>query len=443
MKLGKILAEGIINEGKEIIGVFGGSFKPPTSGHFSVLKKVIEENPHINKFIVYVGSGTRDNVSQADSVSIWNLYKEYLDSNIEIIPVTSPVRSVYDLSKNNPDKNIKWFLGSREDREQDIADFNKRTSHSDKYDNLEVINIIIPQSSIPMSGTNARKALKQSKEEFFNYLPQELSSEDKEEVYSILSNNITENKIKEATFFGRLGLKWDKFLDALKNEKKETQEAFDLLLKSSKGEIELSPEQKKQIGEQLKSTFKSIGFISLIALPGGTIFFLLLKFLKLNKFVTPNSFQIKEAKQVSKKYLDEVFESELIGENQIPKFTGDFKKYLSYINKLADYVCKDLQIEKPEIVLINGTKYTQENKSFGGYMPGEKKIITVIKGRNLRDSCVTLAHEIRHFWQDQQGLIKPGDGKDGDDIENDAQSYAGMILRKFGRENPEIFLLSN
>jgi len=143
------------------------------------------------------------------------------------------------------------------------------------------------------------------------------------------------------------------------------------------------------------------------------------------------------------KYYDKLEKIETNESLNPSKFTSDFKKYISYINELVNYVCEDLQIERPEIKIINNTNYTQENHSFGGYQPGQNKIFLVIKGRNLRDCCVTLAHEIRHFWQDQQGLIKPGDGKDGDDIENDAQSYAGMILRKFGRENPEIFTLFN
>jgi len=143
------------------------------------------------------------------------------------------------------------------------------------------------------------------------------------------------------------------------------------------------------------------------------------------------------------KYYDKLEKVETNESLNPSKFTSDFKKYISYINELVNYVCEDLQIERPEIKIINSTNYTQENHSFGGYQPGQNKIYLVIKGRNLRDCCVTLAHEIRHFWQDRQGLIKPGDGKDGDNIENDAQSYAGMILRKFGRENPEIFTLFN
>jgi len=128
--------------------------------------------------------------------------------------------------------------------------------------------------------------------------------------------------------------------------------------------------------------------------------------------------------------------NDFIKENKNKKF----KKHILYINKLVEYVCKDLKIEKPKIIIKN-KDYAQENKSFGGYNPENNEIYIVIEGRNLRDSCVTLVHELRHCWQNKNNMIKPGDGKDGDPIENDAQSYAGMIMRKFGRENPEIFNL--
>jgi len=119
----------------------------------------------------------------------------------------------------------------------------------------------------------------------------------------------------------------------------------------------------------------------------------------------------------------------------------NYKKILLYIDKILNYCCEDLQIKRPKVIIINNDKYTQENHSFGGYMPGMNEIYLVINNRNLRDICVTLSHECFHSFQDKNNLLKPGDGKDGDNIENDANAYAGKTMRKFGRENPEIFKL--
>jgi len=126
-----------------------------------------------------------------------------------------------------------------------------------------------------------------------------------------------------------------------------------------------------------------------------------------------------------------------------PKFTSDFKKYISHINELVNYVCEDLQIERPEIKIINSTNYTQENHSFGGYQPGQNKIFLVIKDRNCSDVCRTLTHELKHAQQDQQGVLTPESGKDGSEHENECNSYAGKVMREFNRKYPEILTLVN
>jgi len=107
------------------------------------------------------------------------------------------------------------------------------------------------------------------------------------------------------------------------------------------------------------------------------------------------------------------------------------------IQKLVTFACEQLQIEQPPIKLINSPTYTQEYKSFGSYTPGEKTIRVVVHNRNMADVLRTLAHELVHHMQNTNG--DELDGKDGSDTENEANAKAGVIMRKFGRENPEIF----
>ena len=107
------------------------------------------------------------------------------------------------------------------------------------------------------------------------------------------------------------------------------------------------------------------------------------------------------------------------------------------IQKLVTFACEQLQIEQPSIKLINSPAYSQEYKSFGGYMPSEQEIKVVVHNRNMADILRTLAHELVHHMQNSNG--DELDGTDGSDTENEANSIAGVIMRKFGRENPEIF----
>jgi predicted neutral ceramidase superfamily lipid hydrolase len=82
-----------------------------------------------------------------------------------------------------------------------------------------------------------------------------------------------------------------KFIDSIKNESKETKEAFNLVVRASKDEVELNKEQRKKIYDQLKDIFKTIGLTVLTLIPGASIIFLLIKFLKAEKYTLPSSFQ--------------------------------------------------------------------------------------------------------------------------------------------------------
>lgn len=84
------------------------------------------------------------------------------------------------------------------------------------------------------------------------------------------------------------------FIEKIGQETDETKEAYRLLVDSIQNGTELTPEQKEQIGEQLKDVLKTLGIVGITLLPGGSIFLILTKVLKLNKYVLPSSFQDKK-----------------------------------------------------------------------------------------------------------------------------------------------------
>ena len=91
-------------------------------------------------------------------------------------------------------------------------------------------------------------------------------------------------------FYKEIKSKVKNFFDAIKKEGKETKEAFDLVVKASKDEIELTEKQKNKIWTQLKDVFKTIGLTASSILPGGSLVFFLIKFLKAEKYTLPSSF---------------------------------------------------------------------------------------------------------------------------------------------------------
>ena len=96
--------------------------------------------------------------------------------------------------------------------------------------------------------------------------------------------------------------------------------------------------------------------------------------------------------------------------------------------------------EEPEKIEISyDPEEAAEMRSFGKHTPATGVIRVVATNRNLADVLRTLAHEIVHRKQMQDGKLYLGAGIDGSEIENEANSQAAIIMRKFGRDNPIIF----
>jgi hypothetical protein len=110
------------------------------------------------------------------------------------------------------------------------------------------------------------------------------------------------------------------------------------------------------------------------------------------------------------------------------------------LTKFVNWCQQALEIQQlPKIDYIDSPTFTRDNKSFGGYTPFDNSILLSIYNRNPADIMRTLAHELVHCKQNETGRLTSGDGETGSDIENEANAVAGIIMRMYGRSNPEIF----
>jgi hypothetical protein len=200
-QLTKFLVNELI-DGKSVTAIYGGGFKPPTKGHFDLVKTALKDFKDIDKFIIYVGGGVRDGIEQEQSMQVWDIYKELLPSKVQIEPSTTPIGDILRYAKNHPDEKVYFVLGYREGREDDLQDVISRTKGvEEKYPNIEVRVIKTPAGD--MSGTNARKALqKGDKEKFFTYLPTEIPANEKEDIYNILEPNVLKETPGKAAPYG-------------------------------------------------------------------------------------------------------------------------------------------------------------------------------------------------------------------------------------------------
>jgi phosphopantetheine adenylyltransferase len=183
----KSILQPLLEQDSKNIALIPGGFKPPTLGHFYLADEVAK-NPNIDKVIVLIGHKDRDGITKEESKQIWDIYKKYLPSNVEIqlSQNPSPITDVNSIIKNDPTNMYFPVVGIR--GEEDMGDLKRFDSLRGKYDNFEPIVVKSDEEGDRISGTNARLAVLNGEfESFQRYLPTELSNKDKDQIWSILT----------------------------------------------------------------------------------------------------------------------------------------------------------------------------------------------------------------------------------------------------------------
>lgn len=122
-------------------------------------------------------------------------------------------------------------------------------------------------------------------------------------------------------------------------------------------------------------------------------------------------------------------------DKSVENFSNEKIKYLKIF---IDFVCYQLELKEPcDVVLISDRK--KYNITTAGYSPNDNKTYVWIDGRHFIDICRSISHELKHQEQRELGLLTPESGEDGDRFENQANSFAGIIMRKFSKEYPQIY----
>lgn len=93
----------------------------------------------------------------------------------------------------------------------------------------------------------------------------------------------------------------------------------------------------------------------------------------------------------------------------------------------------------PNIRVGDDHQKAQDHRAMGYYSPKDNHIWVLRGDRIPADWYRTLAHELVHWRQREEG--KALDGADGSEIENEANSRAAVILREWGRRYDHIYVL--
>lgn len=151
----------------------------------------------------------------------------------------------------------------------------------------------------------------------------------------------------------------------------------------------------------------------------------------MNVFPSKNKVLGKRIFDTAKSYLREE-------KYELPGMTR--KEFNNILKDFVDYSSNLMGVEKPYVRYK--TDKGEGQPSFGGYAPQSKTLTVYTKNRHPMDILRTVAHEMVHHKQNEDGRLGKDiekEGATGSDIENEANLEAGKIMRWFGKANPHLF----
>ena len=438
--LGRYLVSLLLEQDQPTIALFPGKFKPPHKGHFSVVKQLLNKADQV---VVLISPKIHDGISPEESVAAWELYKDQLvdGDKVELrVSAVTPVRDVYDFVENNPELTVYAAYGKGEesryknlskypnakifdagnfgglnatDLRQAIRDGNEEEIKKFLPDGVEVADFLLamgkkakeepkpepqpePQPEIPPTAPIAERKYQNQDDMFADYvLSREADVEDTAQVF-----NIPIPDVRYAFTVGNMVILSDDMWDKLENKNHEDAD----------GEISGPP--------------------------------MILNYDKDRYYLTYGSRILADYKKLNKipKVLMGVLDLE--GPKPWPLKEGKLNESeTATIGEFVKYAIKNLGIQKPprNLTFSYDNAAAKEKRSFGYFDPNDNKIWVYCKNRNMADILRTLAHELVHRKQDEDGRINYESGKTGSEIENEANAKAGVLLRDFGKQHKEIY----
>ena len=119
-------------------------------------------------------------------------------------------------------------------------------------------------------------------------------------------------------------------------------------------------------------------------------------------------------------------------------FDKSSEQQMDLLDQFIRFACDFLKVGKPVIKLKFNRDGLVTTAAYGG-----NTVHIYAKDRALVDILRSIAHEMAHMKQDAEKKLQPQthekDNAAGSPIEDEANSKAGVMIRKFGEMHPEIY----
>lgn len=110
------------------------------------------------------------------------------------------------------------------------------------------------------------------------------------------------------------------------------------------------------------------------------------------------------------------------------------------VKEFGAFIVKKLSITKPFKIQLTGNR--EGMKTYAHYDPKAGIVKVCIKGRSKADILRSIAHEMVHHQQNQNGKLDPKTPIPdiGGEIEDEANAVAGQLIKEFSYAHKEFEL---
>lgn len=112
------------------------------------------------------------------------------------------------------------------------------------------------------------------------------------------------------------------------------------------------------------------------------------------------------------------------------------------LKDFVNFCATALKLEQiPAIKLRRDPEWSVRNRTFGRYRDDQHMLEVAWGNRHIMDVLRTVAHELTHTRQHERDgdRMGPDAGETGSPYENEANARAGVLMRDYGRQHPELF----
>jgi hypothetical protein len=118
-------------------------------------------------------------------------------------------------------------------------------------------------------------------------------------------------------------------------------------------------------------------------------------------------------------------------------FLNDDKK--DKLNRFVKFVKDQLELDTVPVISIQNHRKDLKTTANYDYTKDEKIIKVCMKNRALVDVMRSIAHEMVHHKQYEQGRLKVQPPDIGGEIEDEANAKAGQYIKMFAKQDSTIY----